>query len=161
MKTLPVSPGPCGLEPALPLSVRPAGISDAAAIAALCSESMGYPAPEQEVRGRLQALLQDGAQCILVAEAGGETIGYIHACDYQVLYAPAMKNILGLAVSPAFRRRGAASALLAAVEDWARQTGAEAIRLVSGESRTGAHAFYRSQGYTGEKRQLNFKKPVG
>lgn len=50
--------------------------------------------------------------------------------------------------------------LLAAVEDWARDTGAHAVRLVSGAARTGAHAFYRACGYEGNKMQLNLKKKI-
>ena len=58
----------------------------------------------------------------------------------------------------ACRRQGVGRALLAAGEAWARSQGAEAMRLVSGESRKGAHAFYASLGYTGNKLQRNFKK---
>lgn len=138
--------------------VRRAALSDANAIARLCSESMGYPSSPEEVGERLQALLPEQGQCMLVAEAGGKVVGCLHACDYQVLYAPPMKNILALAVLPDCRRRGIAAALMEEMERWAKETGARAVRLVSGESRAGAHAFYRAQGYTGEKRQLNFKK---
>jgi len=31
------------------------------------------------------------------------------------------------------------------------------VRLVSGVTRTGAHAFYKAYGYTGSKEQKNFK----
>ena len=48
--------------------------------------------------------------------------------------------------------------LLEAVEEWARAEGCAGVRLVSGASREGAHAFYRSCGYDGGKKQLNFKK---
>ena len=63
-----------------------------------------------------------------------------------------------IAVDPACRRQGVGRALLAAGEAWARSQGAEAMRLVSGESRKGAYAFYASLGYTGNKLQRNFKK---
>lgn len=57
---------------------------------------------------------------------------------------------------PEVRRRGIASALLAA----AQGRGDGAVRLCSGEGRTGAHAFYRANGYVCDKRQLNFKKQL-
>lgn len=143
-----------------PVIVRRAALSDAAAFARICSESMGYPTSPEEAGERLRALLPEQGQCILAAEIKGEVVGYLHACDYQALYTPPMKDILGLAVSPDFRRRGIAAALMGEMERWAVETGAAAVRLVSGESRTGAHAFYRAQGYIGDKRQLNFKKPL-
>ncbi len=55
---------------------------------------------------------------------------------------------------------GIGARLLAAGEEWARQQGTEAIRLNSGESRQGAHAFYRAQDYAGTKMQRNLKKPL-
>lgn len=143
-----------------PWVLRRARASDAPALAQLCSGSMGYAAGEGQVRRRLEGLLPDDSQLLLVAEAQGRVVGYLHAQSYQVLYAPAMKNILGLAVLPQWRRRGIASALLTAAEEWARGTGAEAVRLCSGEERAGAHAFYRARGYRCDKRQLNFKKQL-
>lgn len=69
-----------------------------------------------------------------------------------------MKNIMGIAVSSDHRRGGVGKALMSAVEKWAAETGAEAIRLNSGKTREGAHAFYRGIGFEGDKEQLNFKK---
>ena len=59
-----------------------------------------------------------------------------------MLYAGHMVNVLGIAVSSAWRRQGVGRALLSAGEAWARSKGAVAVRLVSGEARKGAHAFY-------------------
>lgn len=67
---------------------------------------------------------------------------------------------MGIAVSKQYKRQGVGKALLEAVEEWAKKTGASGVRLVSGETRSGAHAFYRYCGYEGEKRQINFKKTV-
>ncbi len=69
-----------------------------------------------------------------------------------------MKNIMGIAVNRDYQHRGIGSALLRQVEQWARQTGAAGVRLVSGATRTGAHAFYHQCGYSGDKAQLNLKK---
>ncbi len=69
-----------------------------------------------------------------------------------------MKNIMGIAVNKDYQHRGIGSALLRQVEQWARQTGAAGVRLVSGATRIGAHAFYHQCGYAGDKAQLNLKK---
>lgn len=77
---------------------------------------------------------------------------------YDVIYAPHMKNIMGIAVSSNFRKMGIGKALLDSVEHWARDTGASGVRLVSGATRTGAHEFYHHCGYSGDKKQINLKK---
>lgn len=138
--------------------IRGAVPGDCAALARLNREEMGYDYPEERMLEKLEALLNDGRNKILVAQRGEAAVGYLHLADYDVLYAPPMKNIMGIAVSSACRRQGIGKALLLAGEAWARENGAAGVRLSSGESRTGAHAFYRSLGYEGTKMQLNLKK---
>ena len=138
--------------------VREAKMLDAEAICVLNREELGYDYPAEQTREKLKQTLLREREVVFVAEQDGEVIGYIHACGYDVLYAPHVKDIMGIAVSSEFRRRGVGAALLGAVEKWAKQTGASGIRLVSGSSRTGAHAFYRHCGYVAGKEQINFKK---
>ena len=133
-------------------TIRPAVLEDCLAITRLNREELGYDYPQEKTFAKLQACLANPAHAVFVAERGGEVVGY------DVLYAGHMVNVLGIAVSSACRRQGVGRALLAAGEVWARSQGAEAVRLVSGESRKGAHAFYASLGYTGNKLQRNFKK---
>lgn len=140
--------------------IRPAAMTDAAAICRLNREEMGYDYPLEETIKLLEILLAAPADRIYVAEMNGETVGYVHAQHYQVLYAPPMKNILGIAVSSAHRRGGIGAALLDRAEQWAREEGCEMVRLVSGATRTGAHEFYRRRGYGEGRAQLNFKKKV-
>lgn len=139
-------------------TIREARLADCAAIARLNREELGYDFPEERTREKLGACLTNPAHKIFVAESGGEVVGYLHLEDYDVLYFPHMKNVLGIAVASACRRQGVGRALLAAGEAWAKADGAVAVRLVSGEGRKGAHAFYQRLGYTGNKLQRNFKK---
>lgn len=140
--------------------IRDAVIADAEALAKLNREEMGYDFPVERTQETLRALLASPRNKILVAENRGQVLGYVHLEDYDLLYAPHMKNVLGIAVAGKVRRQGVGKALLQAGEEWARQTGAAAVRLVSGETRKGAHAFYQSLGYTGNKLQRNFKKAL-
>lgn len=140
------------------LILRNAMVSDAQALAKLNREEMGYDFPVEETGKKLQASLENPEKKILVAEIQGRVVGYVHLESYDVLYAPHMKNVMGIAVAREFRRQGVGKALLTAGEAWARETGAVAVRLVSGDARKGAHAFYQSLGYTGNKLQRNFKK---
>lgn len=52
-----------------------------------------------------------------------------------------------IAVDPAFRRRGVASALLAAAEDWCRAAQLTRVLLEVRASNEGAQAFYAAHGY--------------
>lgn len=140
--------------------IRECCISDVEAIQRLNTLEMGYVYSLHETRSKLERLLQGNYDRIFVAVVEDEVVGYIHANDYDVLYAPHMKNIMGIAVSSGYHRQGIGRALLQAVENWAVQTGAACVRLVSGAERTGAHGFYQSCGYANGKKQLNFKKSV-
>ncbi|WP_199715029.1 GNAT family N-acetyltransferase [Acutalibacter sp. 1XD8-33] len=140
------------------LLIRDAVPGDAPALTRLNAVAMGYDYPEDRTRRKLEKLLESGRDKILVAEREGQVVGYLHLVDYDVLYADHMKNIMGIAVDPGCRRQGIGRALLEAGETWAKEQDADGIRLVSGESRKGAHAFYRALGYEGNKMQLNLKK---
>ena len=141
------------------ITVRRAGISDAAVIQLLNKECLGYDYPLSEVETHLQALLENPGHEILVGVLDEElVVGYLHLADYDTLYFEPMKNILGIAVFTEFRRRGVATRLLSAGEQWARDTGATGIRLVSGVSREEAHAFYERMGYEMSHLQKNFRK---
>lgn len=119
---------------------------------------MGYDYPAEDTKGQLERLLRDNNHKLYVAKVADKIVGYIHANNHDLLYAPHLKNIMGIAVSADFRGKGIGNMLLNEVEDWARDTGAKGVRLVSGATRTGAHAFYSACGYTLKKEQKNFIK---
>lgn len=139
-------------------SIRECLPADAEALAELSLRGLGYDYPADALAENLRRILRRESDRILVAEVDGAAAGYIHGCDYEVLYAPPMKNILGIAVAEAYRGHGIGRALLREIERWAKESGAAGVRLCSGAARTGAHEFYRRCGYGGEKGQLNFKK---
>lgn len=140
--------------------IREFEISDCDGIRRLNSEELGYDSPFEDTAAKLTQLKGSSADKIFVAAANGKLVGYIHACDYDVIYMPHMKNIMGIAVSGKYRRCGIGSALLDRVEEWAKETGAAAVRLNSGAARADAHEFYRRRGYGGEKPQLRFTKKL-
>ena len=142
------------------LNIRCCKLSDSLVIQKLNASELGYDYPIAHTEEKLRELLECSSQRIFVAEMSGEIVGYVHACDYDLIYAPHMKNILGIAVSSEYRRRGIGKALLTAVEEWAHETGADGVRLTSGEERTDAHEFYKCCGYSCNKKQINFSKVI-
>ncbi len=142
------------------IDVRLCELSDISAIQKLSSEELGYYYPIDKLSEKLTSLIENDANRIFVAVLEGEVVGYVHAVDYDLLYAPHYKNIMGLAVASNCRHQGIGSALLEAVELWAKSSGADSIRLTSGEERIGAHQFYKYCGYITGKKQFNFKKKL-
>lgn len=142
------------------VTTRPATLDDAAAIAVLNRDDLGYDHPVAATRAALRDALASPRDLVRVAESGGRVVGYVHGEEYRLLYEPPLVNVMGVAVTGTARRLGAGAALMADVEAWARERGASGLRLVSGETRADAHAFYQRLGFTGIKKQVNFRKPL-
>lgn len=140
------------------MDIRPCTADDFERIHHLNTVAFGYHYDLPSTQKRLSALLKRETDKIYVACVAGLVVGYIHACDYECSYADPQKNILALAVDPAYQGRGIGRALLQAAEAWAQACGCKGMRLVSGYDRTQAHAFYRHCGYTSRKPQENFVK---
>lgn len=140
--------------------IRECFIDDSFAIQQLNSLELGYDFPAEQTQQKLCELLASEEDKIFIAEVDGIVVGYVHANNYELLYAPPMKNVMGIAVSSDYRRMGIGKALFERVERWAKETGAAGVCLVSGGSRIDAHSFYNSLGYGEGKPQLNFKKQL-
>lgn len=140
------------------LIIRECQMTDVEAIAKLNKNEMGYDYPIHLTIEKIKYLLQSSHDKIYVAQVKHQVVGYIHANDYDVIYMGHLKNIMGIAVDMNYQHCGIGKKLLCAVEDWAKETHAEGVRLVSGESRLGAHEFYKHCGYISHKKQMNFIK---
>lgn len=138
--------------------IREAVESNAESIWKLNQNEMGYHFPLDATKEKLLKLMKSNDYRIYVAVVNGDVVGYVHANSYDLLYAPHMKNILGIAVNVEYQHNGIGKALLLQVERWALDEGAAGVRLVSGASRHGSHEFYHKCGYSGDKEQLNLKK---
>ncbi len=138
--------------------IRECEISDYEEIYQLNLTEMGYDYPKTETKEKIEKLLKSNKDKLYVACVDDIVVGYIHANDYDVIYAPHMKNIMGIAVLSEFKRMGIGRGLLTAVENWAKNTGADGVRLASGSARVIAHQFYKNCGYIGDKTQVRFTK---
>lgn len=81
----------------------------------------------------------------MVAEIGGEVVGYI----IGVMRWGGTGHVLAVAVSPPYRRRGVGSSLMINMMDRLRRKGANSIRIEVRASNKAAQSFYR---------KLNFKQ---
>ena len=113
--------------------VRTARADDAAGLAELdaaaWSAQSGFPSILQRTAGSFFTLDNPPASH-LVGEIDGQVVGYLVLKPPTTLPENAhVISVFGLAVAPAARRLGAASALLAAAEQRARAAGARKLTL--------------------------------
>ena len=136
--------------------IRKVKLSDAAAIQRLNAECLGYDFDREATEAQLKRLLENDQHLILVAEEGGQVIGYAHAARYDCLYFPSLLNLLALAVAQDFQGRGHGRAMMQALREEAKAAGYTGIRINSGISRSAAHEFYRSLGCSEKADQKRF-----
>jgi ribosomal protein S18 acetylase RimI-like enzyme len=142
------------------IKIRTCQLDDIKEIYLLNKEELGYDYPIDKQKIKLEQLLESSSDRIYVACIDNQVVGYVHAASYDTLYMDHLKNILGIAVKSKYRHLGIGKRLLTEVEIWAKEDNAAGIRLVSGETRVGAHEFYKKCGYTCHKRQMYFMKMI-
>lgn len=138
--------------------IREVTIDDYKDIRSLNKNALGYDFPLEKTKTQLEKILTGKDAKIFGAFVDDKLIGYVHIADYECSFNDSLKNIMGIAVAPSYRKQGIGRALLTKAETWARDTGAAGIRLVSSVGRTEAHKFYAAMGYTSKKEQKNFRK---
>ncbi len=139
-------------------TIRNATLEDAAAIADL-SCTLGYPSSVQEARERLGPITRSQDDSVLVAcMPDGSVAAWIHIFLARRIEADMFAELGGLVVAEDCRGMGIAGTLVKEAEKWATTHGANRIRVRSRSTRTGAHLFYRQQGFTRIKDQEVFEK---
>jgi ribosomal protein S18 acetylase RimI-like enzyme len=103
------------------------------------------PEPQRDV---FLAHLEHPDAAVFVAEVDGEVAGAVSLwIQPRLNWVTPQAWIPDLYVDPAFRRRGAARALLDACAAEARSRGCHALVLESGPHRAEAHQLYESYGF--------------
>ena len=134
--------------------IREARLDDDAAVAVLLGE-LGYPNSAEFAQEKLRELLASEADEVFVAAAGGEAVavGHVHAAP--MFHAPGkVGRVMALVVAGDYQRLGVASALVAALEGWAREAGCTRMEITSGAHRPVAHDFYERLGYQEKPRRF-------
>lgn len=95
--------------------IREANVNDYIDIHKICCQDLGYNCDADLVKERLKNL-DSSREKVFVAIIDGKVVGYVHAEQYNTLYFESLVNILGLAVSKAYRiAEGAAAKPLCAL----------------------------------------------
>jgi GNAT superfamily N-acetyltransferase len=141
--------------------IRSAAAGDAEAMASLARQ-LGHPGVDAVwIAQRLATLDAEGLGAVLVAVAAdGRVLGLAQLLPQQFLVEPPFVELIALVVDAAARGRRVGAALLAAVEDWARQRGFPGVYVRSNVVRERAHRYYLREGYLEQKRQAIFFKPL-
>ncbi len=118
------------------------------------------PSDQALARGYLVKRLGAGEYVGFVArDAAGKAIGF--ALLSQTYSSVALKRIWllnDIFVDPAVRKSGAGAALMAAVEAFARETGAGRMDLFTARTNTTAQSVYRKAGWAEDVDYLRFQK---
>jgi GNAT superfamily N-acetyltransferase len=134
-------------HPRSPVPIRAAVASDAPSLARLLVE-LGYPADPAEMPGRLTRMCADGAAAAFVADGDDGAVGLVTVSQRVVLHsATPICQLTALVVREDVRGRGVGAALVATVEDWARERGATRIVVTTALHRAEAPLFYERLGY--------------
>lgn len=127
--------------------IRGAVRADAPALVPLYAE-WDHPATAVVIEAVLDAWAGHDDRLILVGVAGDALAGMAAVAAVPHLSRPGgSARLVGLVVNRAHRRRGVASALLAAAEQRAQGWGCDQLELTSGRLRQEAHLFYPARGY--------------
>lgn len=153
----PAEPPQADLEPASApahdLVIRPARVTDLAAVEWIENASFGDPWPRRALEAELH---QDALRWPLVAEREGKVVGYLMAWRVAGEF-----HILNLAVSPSARRRGAATRLLGRLLADAAAQGVGLLTLEVRPSNSAARAFYRRHGFVDVGRRTRYYRDTG
>ncbi|HKV24512.1 MAG TPA: ribosomal protein S18-alanine N-acetyltransferase [Candidatus Acidoferrum sp.] len=121
---------------------------DAAAVLAVARSS---PQAAQWSEESYQRILEEPTAVCFVAEAEGAVVGFLTG-----RLTADQGEILNLAVGESYRRRGAASSLLAQALEWFRLSSATSVYLEVRESNTGAIGFYEKNGFLNAGRREGY-----
>lgn len=134
--------------------VREAKPADLGALETLYEQLTGplaetRPDPAPDPREALGRIIADPARSLLVAELDGVLVGTVDVLIAPNLthYAQPWALVENVVVAEHARRCGAGRALMTRAIELAREAGCYKVNLISGNERTGAHAFYRSLGF--------------
>lgn len=145
------------------IHLRPLRATDIESIMQLHRElgwNPAFHADGSTLRGRLTTLTEEENALLLVAELGGEVVGYVHGeIVTYLLFAGREMLVSELFVTEAARGRGVGTALMAAMEAEAVKRRCFRISVLNSRERESyKRGFYPSLGYEERVHTANFTK---
>ena len=138
--------------------VRSMQLADVFEVATLCGQ-LGYPSTAEQVRQRLEPLLENQEHRLMVAQhESGKVVGWVHALVLKSLFSNLTVIIDGLVTDEKHRGQGIGRALMADAEAWARSRGCARVSLLSNVIRSDTHGFYQHLGYRSDETSHIFYK---
>lgn len=139
--------------------IRDATAADAESLPALLDQ-LGYATSVAEVRARFERLLATPKGGVLVAESAGTVVGLASFHIFDLIYRPRPQcRLTALVVDSHHRRNGVGAALVAAVEQVAREHDCYRLELTTRPGRGEAVSFYTALGFS--ERPHRFVKMLG
>lgn len=138
---------------------RIASTNDSSEIARLSSQ-LGYSVKKNQVIERLNKILDQKDNVVIVAELTDKLIGWIHAHGRYLIESPPYIEIGGLIVDSNFRGIKIGKNLVEKCEEWSKFSGFKEIRVRTNETRLETLKFYAKIGFENTKSQQVFKKEL-
>lgn len=136
------------------VSVRTANISDSEAISELMSQ-LGYASSPELIERKLKEFEVRDYDQVFVALQGEEVVGVI-SCHITTLFHQdgASGRITSLVVQSNLNGSGIGKQLVLEAENYFRKMSCIKSEVTSGNTRTAAHEFYLSCGYTKDEQRF-------
>lgn len=132
------------------ITLRKATIQDVKELTQLMHQ-LGYPAIEKDIEERMQTILHHADYSTIMAfTPDNEAVGMIGMIkNYHFEHNGCYVRIGALVVKNECRKAGIGKLLMQQAEVWAKELGANALLLNSGnrDERVAAHAFYKKMGF--------------
>ncbi|GLR10090.1 GNAT family N-acetyltransferase [Mixta theicola] len=130
------------------MNIRPAQATDSFALISLLTE-LGYGDTESLMNSRLQQLIDDPDEMLMVAEDRQTVLGFLslHFVP-QLALAGDFARISYFCIAEGERSKGVGQHLLQHAEQLARERGCNRMEVHCHESRIKANQFYAREGYS-------------
>ncbi|KAA0549840.1 GNAT family N-acetyltransferase [Bacillus sp. BGMRC 2118] len=142
------------------MQIRVATLDDVEELAGLMGE-LGYPTTSEQMEHRLMNIQSNTSYHTLIAELDGEVVGMAGLCKGFFFEHDGINvRIVAFVVNASHRRKGIGERLISESEQWAKEQGAVAMGLTSGNltERMAAHQFYTNMGFEGNS--IGFSKKL-